>query len=126
MIAVAAVVLALLGPTETRELADGAAEVGDAAFYRVPEDLPAGPPGSVVRTEQLASAPDGANAWRVLYRTTDDAGKVVVTSGVVVAPAATAPAGSRAVVGWGHPTTGAVAQVRPVERGRSLRAGWRA
>ena len=60
-----------------------------------------------------SARPDGTNAWRVLYHSTDVTGADIIVSGVVIAPDDDAPAGSRTVVGWGHPTTGAAAKCAP-------------
>ena len=92
---------------------EGIAEEGDSSFYTPPNPAPAGSPGQVVKTERLLSAPDGTNAWRVLYHSTDVNGTDNIVSGVVIAPDSPAPAGGRIVVGWGHPTTGAAAKCAP-------------
>lgn len=96
-----------------RRLVAGTLEAGDPSFYAVPANPPAAPPGTLVRSEELWSAPTGSRAWRVLYHSTDLAGRDAVLSGVVVAPTTPAPAGGRPVVGWGHPTTGATASCAP-------------
>ncbi|MDR5700278.1 lipase family protein [Agromyces aerolatus] len=83
------------------------------AFYELPDDVASGDPGSLVRSQEIAGAPDGASAWRVIYRTTDQAGAPVVASGLVVAPSGTAPDGGRPVVAWGHPTTGTAPECAP-------------
>ena len=106
------VVMATVPAASPRRLAAGVAEAGDASFY-TPPPFVAAPPGTVVRSERLGSAPNGAVAWRVLYHSTDAFGADIVVSGVVVAPSGPAPAGGRVVVGWGHPTTGAVARCAP-------------
>ncbi len=43
----------------------GLAAAANDDFYAVPVPLPAGDPGTVVRSERI-TAPDGARAWRVL------------------------------------------------------------
>ncbi len=97
-----------------RRIADGIAQMKtDVSFYALPSPVPSGAPGTIVRTETLPSTMSGSVAWRVLYHTTDLRGADVVTSAVVVAPAGPAPASGRPVVGWGHPTTGAVARCAP-------------
>ena len=107
------VAMLLLPAASPRRLVTGALEAGDPAFYAVPTSTPAAPPGTVVRSEELLSVPDGSRAWRVLYHSTDPAGRDTVLSGIVVAPDSPAPAAGRAVVGWGHPTTGAAASCAP-------------
>jgi alpha-beta hydrolase superfamily lysophospholipase len=83
------------------------------AFYGPPEPMPTGPPGALIRQEPISSAPAGATAWRILYLSTDDAGRAVPVSGVVVAPTAPAPPGGRPVVAWAHPTTGVASRCAP-------------
>jgi len=87
----------------------------DAAkpFYVVPDPLPAGDPGAVIRTLPIETAPDGSKAWRVLYHSTDRRGADIAVSGTVVVPDGDAPAGGWPVIAWGHPTTGAVARCGP-------------
>lgn len=89
-------------------------EITEQPFYALPDPIPAGKPGDVVRTEQLESAPAGTKAWRVMYHSTDVHGAPLLTSAVVISP--TAPwtgDGARPVVAWGHPTTGMAARCAP-------------
>ena len=116
LLAGALLVAALTGcsPEDDRRLIEGADEMlGQSSFYNPPTPGPAAAPGTLVRTEAVASSPDGTLAWRVIYHSTDQAGADIVTSGVVIAPKSAAPAGGRVVVGWGHPTTGAAARCAP-------------
>ncbi len=113
----AALCLLLAGCAEStdRRLAQGAfEEITEQPFYALPDPIPTGNPGDVVRTEQLDSAPAGTIAWRVMYHSTDVTGAPILTSAVVIAPTAAWPGpGSRPVVGWGHPTTGMAARCAP-------------
>lgn len=89
-------------------------EVTEQPFYALPDPIPTGNPGEVVRTEQLRSAPDGTVAWRVMYHSTDVHGAPLLTSAVVIAPTeAWTGGGARPVVAWGHPTTGMAARCAP-------------
>lgn len=91
-----------------REAVDDVAEHDDiGTFYDVPDPLPPGDPGTVIRSRRLLGAPDGAKAWRVLYHSTDKDGKDIAVSGVVVAPDLPSIGHERTVVSWAHPTTGA-------------------
>ena len=112
LVIVTAAMLLLPGASPRRIIA-GTLEAGDPSFYTVPSSTPAAPPGTLLRSEELLSAPDGSRAWRVLYHSTDLGGRDAVLSGVVIAPDSPAPANGRVVVGWGHPTTGAVASCAP-------------
>ena len=114
VLGIAGVVLAVLGPATDRRLTEGVGEnIGDSSFYSASQPFPAGVPGAVVRTERLPSAPEGTTAWRVLYHSTNATGGDIVTSGVVIEPNRDRSADNRVVVGWGHPTTGAVARCGP-------------
>lgn len=77
------------------------------AFYDVPDPLPSGEPGTLIRSRRLLGAPNGARAWRVLYHSTDQNGDDIAVSGVVVAPDLPSVGHKRTVVSWAHPTTGA-------------------
>jgi len=89
------------------------------AFYVAPDPLPDGKPGDLVRSEPLAGAPAGSQAWRVLYLSTGFDGKPTAVSGIVVAPTGatattgTVPTTDRPVLSWGHPTTGVVDSCTP-------------
>ena len=94
--------------------AEGAVEEWtEGPFYRLPDPVPAGAPGQLVRFEPIGSAPPDAVAWRVLYHSTDLNNAPILVSGVVVAPRAPAPPGGRTIVSWGHPTTGIAQRCAP-------------
>ncbi|AMB59153.1 lipase family protein [Microterricola viridarii] len=116
LIVVAGLSLALVSDAATlvRRLDAGAAEQrGEQAFYDHPATVRSAAPGTLVRSEELASAPDGMRGWRVLYYSTDRAGADILVSGIIAAPDAAAPPGGRTVVAWGHPTTGTAARCAP-------------
>ncbi|WP_241156158.1 lipase family protein [Leucobacter chromiireducens] len=55
-------------------------------FYAAPEQVPA-EPGQLLRTERLSTGvPRGAEAWRILYTTTNADGTPALSSGTIVAP----------------------------------------
>jgi acetyl esterase/lipase len=58
-------------------------------------------------------APAGAQAYRVLYRSTGMNGEPIAVSGVAVIPPGAAPANGRPIVAWAHPTTGVVPHCAP-------------
>lgn len=100
----------LIGP---RLLGDLAERNALAAFYEQPPGAADGPPGTVVRSEPLEGHPFDADAWRVMYRTTDLTGVPVVATGIVVTPHGRPPEGGRPVLAWGHPTTGTAQDCAP-------------
>lgn len=67
---------------------------------------PVASPGALVTAVHLAGAPEGAQAYRVVYRSTDARGAAVDVTGVVVIPAGKAPAAGRDIVAWAHGTSG--------------------
>ncbi|MDF2995926.1 MAG: lipase [Xanthobacteraceae bacterium] len=83
------------------------------AFYIAAPGEIAGPPGSVIRAEQMFGAPGGAASWRVLYRSTGLGGEPIAVSGVVIVPPGPTPAGGWPVIAWAHPTTGVVPRCAP-------------
>lgn len=109
-----ALVVAVPVGLEVRRLILGAEQAStEAPFYELPSDIPAGAPGAVFRSEPILGAPVGAQAWRVLYHSTDEFGADVVVSGVVVAPTGAAPDRGRPIASWAHPTTGASPRCAP-------------
>src|SRR5215469_7867881 len=77
-----------------------------STFYQATEAEIAGPPGTLIRQEPMLSAPPGASAYRVLYRSTGLHDEPIAASGVVIVPPGPAPEGGRPVVAWAHPTSG--------------------
>ncbi|MEA2346680.1 MAG: hypothetical protein QOG62_467 [Thermoleophilaceae bacterium] len=75
------------------------------AFYNPPAKLGGGGNGSLIWAREIR-APKGADAWKVLYRSTLQTGKRIAVSGIVVAPEGKAPNGGRPVVAWAHGTVG--------------------
>lgn len=76
------------------------------AFYDSPVSDSIREPGRILRIEPFPGAPQGATAWRILYRSNDLDGAPLVVSGVVIAPTGPAPREGRKIVAWAHPTTG--------------------
>lgn len=112
--ALTATLIALFTVTVDRRVDAGIVEEWQApGFYRTTGSEASAPPGTIVRSERLLSAPTGSEAWRVLFHSTDVLGHDILTSGIVVAPVGTAPAEGRSIVSWGHPTTGAAQRCAP-------------
>jgi pimeloyl-ACP methyl ester carboxylesterase len=82
-------------------------------FYQATGREIAGAPGTLIRSEPMGFAPAGAQAYRVLYRSTGMHGEPIAVSGVIVVPPGPAPAGGRPIVAWAHPTTGVVPHCAP-------------
>ena len=84
-----------------------------SAFYLASRAELAGRPGTLIRTEPMLGAPDGAAAYRVLYRSRGLHDEPIAVSGVVIIPAGPAPPDGRPIVAWAHPTTGVVPRCAP-------------
>lgn len=82
------------------------------AFYKPPARLPAGRPGTLIWARPI-QAPSGANAWKVLYKSTLRDGRAVAVSGLVIAPKRKAPSAGRPVVAWAHGTLGGARNCAP-------------
>lgn len=82
------------------------------AFYMPSPEEVAGPPGTLIRSEPMPFAPAGAQAYRILYRSTGLNGEPIAVSGVAVIPLGEAQ-GPRPIVAWAHPTTGVVPHCAP-------------
>jgi acetyl esterase/lipase len=82
-------------------------------FYQATAQEIAGAPGTLIRQEPMLGAPAGANAYRVLYRSTNPDDTPIAVSGIVIVPAGSAPNGGRPIVAWAHPTTGIVPHCAP-------------
>jgi Secretory lipase len=88
-------------------------------FYAVPDPLPPGPPGALIRALPIAAPtviPD-SRAWAVLYHSRDFDGRDVAVSGLVAAPPGAAPPGGRPVVVWGHGSVGLADRCAPSHGG---------
>jgi hypothetical protein len=106
------------GPTSS-VTATTAPERPPDRFYAVPEPLPPGPPGALIRALPIAGPsvlPD-SRAWAILYHSRDFDGRDVAVSGVVVAPPGAVPPGGRPVVVWGHGSTGLADRCAPSRGG---------
>lgn len=79
-------------------------------FYDVSKDDVPGTPGSLIKSE-IVDAPDGASAWRVVYRSRKASGEPVAVSGLVVAPIM--PKGNLPVISWAHGTVGGARYCAP-------------
>jgi alpha-beta hydrolase superfamily lysophospholipase len=88
-------------------------------FYAVPDPLPPGPPGALVRATPIAGPPllPGSRAWAVLYHSRDFDGRDVAVSGLVVVPPGAAPPGGRPLVVWGHGSVGLADRCAPSRGG---------
>jgi pimeloyl-ACP methyl ester carboxylesterase len=81
-------------------------------FYDVPDPLPPGRPGDLIRVQQL-DAPEGEAGLRIMYHSTDAEGDDRAVTGVVYYPTASPPRGGWPVLASAHGTTGIAPQCAP-------------
>jgi acetyl esterase/lipase len=96
--ALAAIWLAAAAPAATAQ----------TTFYDPPASALPGLPGTLIASEPSSRAPEGAKAWRVLYRSTGLKGEPIAVSGTIVVPTGPPPPGGWPIVAWAHPTSGIV------------------
>ena len=93
-------------PTTSAEVESFAGAIAD--FYRVPDPLPPGAPGDLIRTMPI-DAPAGEVGLRIMYHSTDADGDDRAVTGVVFHPTTEAPEGGWPIVAWAHGTSGLAA-----------------
>lgn len=83
-------------------------------FYRVPDPLPEGEPGQLIRIQDVETAA-GATTVRVMYHSRDTEDRDRAVTGIVTYPTdpAGAPEGGWPVVSWSHGTTGIAPKCAP-------------
>ena len=68
--------------------------------------------GTLISASPVA-APSGMQAWRIVYRTADDRGRVHPVTGMVAAPSNPMVGGQRKVIAWTHGTWGTAQNCAP-------------
>ena len=63
-------------------------------------------PRRLVSAVPITGAPEGAQAYRVVYHSADAGDKAIDVTGVVIIPAGNPPAAGRDIVAWAHGTSG--------------------
>ncbi len=97
-----------------RRLTFGVVEkLDEQPFYASPDAYEPTTPGALIRTQKLLSAPAGTDGWRVMYTSTDEDGKEIAVTGLILAPHNMPKDKKYTVVSWGHPTTGIAPKCAP-------------
>jgi len=79
---------------------------GLPGFYSVPQPLPPGPPGTLIKDEKVASDGLHGTVYRVMYTSESVRNNPVAVTGLVIVPDTPPPSGGYPVVSWGHGTNG--------------------
>ncbi len=83
-----------------------AAPEGLPEFYAVPDPLPAGQPGDVIKTEPVASTKLHGTLTRVMYHSRSIRDQDIPVTGLVAVPNTPPPDGGYPVISWAHGTAG--------------------
>jgi len=75
-------------------------------FYAVPNLLPIGGPGTIIKSEPVEVAGLRGSLSRVMYVSTTVKGDKIAVTGMIAVPNGDAPASGWPVVSWAHGTTG--------------------
>lgn len=102
------------GPTSTAAPEQFSGTIDD--FYRVPDPLPEGEPGQLIRVQDLGEV-GGYATVRVMYHSRDVEDRDRAVTGIVTYPTGPAPDGGWPVVSWSHGTTGLASKCAPSRGG---------
>ena len=86
---------------------------GLPAFYGIPDPLPAGKPGDVIKTEPVTVPMLHGTMQRVMYHSQSIQGKDIPVTGLIAVPNTPPPAGGYPVISWAHGTTGIADECAP-------------
>ncbi|WP_312005152.1 lipase family protein [Streptomyces sp. B1866] len=131
MLAPTAVALALLAGVSLAATASGSSDSAaqstaatgfkptpeDDAFYTPPSPLPQGKPGDIIRARPAKAGPPTArslaNAWQIMYLSTDALGKPNAVTGMVFVPKAVSDPSQLPVIGFAPGTQGSSYKCAP-------------
>lgn len=69
--------------------------------------------GQLISAEPVVNTPNGTQAWKIAYWTSDGRGRLSTVTGMVVAPREAIPLKPRDVLAWTHGTLGVATQCAP-------------
>ena len=117
-----AVAIAVLALTGAAIALNGGAAAHPGPFYAPPSRLPAGPRGTIIRSQLMPGVYQGARTYRVLYESTAPDGRAAAVSGLIFVPEGSAPRRGRRIIAFAHGTVGVARSCAPSLRGaRSAR-----
>lgn len=98
----------------------GSSATHPGPFYAPPAKLPAGPAGTIIRSEQVPELYVGADAYRVLYKSVGPEGEPAAVSGLILFPHGAAPHAPRPVLAFAHGDVGVESECAPSLQRRDL------
>jgi pimeloyl-ACP methyl ester carboxylesterase len=106
VVALLVLLLAACSSSATSSPATVPAPSGLPAFYSIPASPPSSVPGTLVKSELIASHGIDGRVYRVLYVSEDVRNRPTLVTGLVMVPNSPPPTGGYPVVTWGHGTNG--------------------
>lgn len=79
---------------------------GDEAFFTIPEPIPAGTHGDLIRYQPIPQAPKGLRWYRIMYLSTTVGGHPTVVTGIITVPDSPTPTGGWKLATHAHGSTG--------------------
>ncbi len=99
-------------------------EPGAKGFYDVPDPLPEGPHGTLIRSQVMEDYEfTGATTYRIMYLSESVAGAPIAVTGIASVPTAEAPPDGRPMITIAHGTTGIADQCSPSVTGGNAEMG---
>ncbi len=99
-------------------------EPGAKGFYDVPDPLPEGPHGTLIRSQVMEDpAFAGATTYRIMYLSESVAGEPIAVTGLASVPTADAPEDGRPLITVAHGTTGIADECSPSVTGGNPEMG---
>lgn len=80
--------------------------VGDEAFFAIPDPIPAGTHGDLIKYQAITGSPKGLKWYRIMYLSTTVAGDATVDTGILTVPDGDPPPGGWDVATHAHGSTG--------------------
>jgi hypothetical protein len=111
-----AAALTLLAACGDRSSTDAPLPIWDGVgdFYDVPDPLPEGEPGELIRVQPFTfRGHESRGGMRVMYHTRNSKGLDVAATGVITYPLDEPPAGGWPVMSYGHGTSGLTSRCAP-------------
>jgi len=99
-------------------------EPGANGFYDVPDPLPEGPHGTLIRSQVMEDYEfTGATTYRIMYLSESVAGEPIAVTGMASVPTAEAPEDGRPMIAIAHGTTGIADECSPSVTGGNAEMG---
>lgn len=107
------VAVAVIAAVAVKLLSGGDTSPAPDPFYALPDALPAGRPGTVLRSLEITDPPAGTLGWKLIYISRSHTGERTALSAVVFVPNRPPAPNGRDVVVFAHPVVGVATRCAP-------------